>query len=96
MQEFKLAVGLRLREARQDAGISQRKAADRLGISSVALYQIEAGRNMPVVRVQDLAAMYEVELRKLFEGLGLPVAKTEKDLPLVRLVETEMSKCNES
>lgn len=92
MKDFKLAVGLRLRGLRQGQKLPLRVVAGKLGMSSVALCYIETGRNMPVVRLQDLAQLYGATLRSLFADLDIPQAKNEKDLPLVRLVETEMGK----
>jgi transcriptional regulator with XRE-family HTH domain len=61
------AVGARVREIRQQSGLSLRALASALGISASALSQIETGRTRPSInRVHQIATELNVALSTLF------------------------------
>jgi transcriptional regulator with XRE-family HTH domain len=78
------AVGARVREIRQQSGLSLRALASALGISASALSQIETGRTRPSInRVHQIAAELNIPLSTLFapdletppaEGSSTPAA----------------------
>jgi transcriptional regulator with XRE-family HTH domain len=62
-----VAVGARVREIRQQSGLSLRAVASALGISASALSQIETGRTRPSIsRVHQIATEPNVPLSTLF------------------------------
>jgi transcriptional regulator with XRE-family HTH domain len=73
------AVGARVREIRQQRGLSLRALASALGISASALSQIETGRTGPSInRVHQIAAGLDVPLSALFAPI-LETPQAEKD-----------------
>lgn len=64
-------VSRRLREAREEAGISLRELARRMDISASALSQIETGKSRPSVRtLYSLVSELELSMDDLFENPG--------------------------
>ena len=64
-----LSLGDRLRVARENADLSRRELARRLGVSADSVATWEAGESMPRAnRLQMLAGMLNVSLRWLLEG----------------------------
>lgn len=62
-------LGLRLRTARQRAGLSLRELARRLGVSPSFMSQVENGKAQPsVATLYSLSQMLEVSIDHLFEG----------------------------
>lgn len=67
-----LAIGQTLAQARENAGLSQMQAADKLEIKQPAIAQWEAGsRCPPLVKFAEIARAYKIAplslLRKIFE-----------------------------
>jgi transcriptional regulator with XRE-family HTH domain len=73
-----------------DRGDTQADLAARVGISRVALSNLESGRSVPGERtVALLAGVFGVEPLELVAGTGYPAAKAER-LPLVVARHTEV------
>jgi transcriptional regulator with XRE-family HTH domain len=65
----------RLQKAREMAGIPQKEAARRLGISPPRLSQYESGkRRVAVVMLDELSRMYRVPITYFFDG-GLQASR---------------------
>lgn len=66
-------VGLRLREAREDAGLSLRELARRLDLSASALSQIETGKSRPSVKtLYAIVSELGISLDELFANPSAP------------------------
>ena len=64
-------IGKRLRERRQDMGLTQADLATRAGVSPRFLVQLEGGRgNISVSRLADVCAALDLSFEGLFRGLG--------------------------
>jgi transcriptional regulator with XRE-family HTH domain len=62
-------LGLRMRELRQENGLTQEQAAERLGMLAPNYARIEQGRmNVTVETLVRLADVFEVPVRALFEN----------------------------
>lgn len=56
-------IGLWLRNARLSSGMSQKAAAEAIGVSRNTLVRYERGKRSPTIsRLQQLASLYKVEL----------------------------------
>lgn len=54
------------KEARVRAGLTQREAAEKLGITSAAISMWESGKNSPrFTRIKELAALYGVAVSEI-------------------------------
>ena len=63
-------LGKRIRELRQQTGLSQEKFALKIGMDRTYFASVEAGkRNFAIVNIKKIADGLEVTLSKLFEGL---------------------------
>ena len=63
-------LGKRIRELRQQTGLSQEKFALKIGMDRTYFASVEAGkRNIAIVNIKKIADGLEVTLSKLFEGL---------------------------
>ena len=63
-----LGMGLRLRQAREKAGLSLRALADRAGVDFSTIYRIEAGDTVPKLdTLEKLAKALGVSVRDLIE-----------------------------
>src|SRR3981081_394484 len=79
------AVGSRVREIRQQSGLSLRALASALGISASALSQIETGRTRPSInRVHQIAAELNIPLSTLFAP-DLDAPPAERSTPTATL-----------
>ena len=64
-----LGLGLRLRKARQDAGLTLRELGRRLGVSPSFLSQMETGKSQPsVATLYSLTQMLDISIDRLFEA----------------------------
>lgn len=71
IERFYPAIGLRLREARKKAGLTQAALADHVGMSRATLVSIEQGnQRMAVHQLVALAAAVRVELTMLLPTPG--------------------------
>jgi DNA-binding XRE family transcriptional regulator len=62
-------LGSLLRELRQERGLSQEQAAERIGLSDKQLRRIELGQaNVTLATLVACAMAYKVELKDLFAG----------------------------
>lgn len=67
-----LALGRKLREAREICGISQQAAAEAIGAPRTAITQIEAGnRSVSTLELSKLAARYRISIASFFEDDAL-------------------------
>jgi transcriptional regulator with XRE-family HTH domain len=74
--------GLAVRDIRRDAGLTQQELGDRLGISNVAISQIENAKTAPALaKVVEIADALSVSLGVLF---GDPLAVAEHTVAQVR------------
>lgn len=65
------SIGKRLRALRAEHGLTQRELADRAGMSTRFVSQLEAGgANVSVSRLADLARVLRVSMVTLLHGLG--------------------------
>jgi transcriptional regulator with XRE-family HTH domain/quercetin dioxygenase-like cupin family protein len=87
-------VGARLRQARQEAGLSLRGVARQLGVSASFVSQLETGKSQPsVATLYSLAQLLNVSIDELFsppmpsdvEGIAGPRAKEEGAQPARQL-----------
>ncbi|WFF72970.1 helix-turn-helix transcriptional regulator [Proteiniclasticum sp. QWL-01] len=60
-------IGANIKSIRQHKNISQRKLAERAGISNTYLSDIEVGRTNPSLKtLEKIAAALEMEIKELF------------------------------
>ena len=86
------SLGRRIADNRAKLGLTQQEVAERVGISRVAVSNIEAGMSDPSERtVALLAGLFKVEPYDLVAGTSYPPAKADR-LPLVvtRYTEVEL------
>lgn len=63
----RLRFGQRVRECREEQGLSQRKLALMIGMDNTYLGRIEAGRcNLSIDTMSRIASALDVEIRELF------------------------------
>jgi len=63
-------LGNRIRELRQQAGLSQEKFALKIGMDRTYFASVEAGkRNIAIVNIKKIADGLGVSLSELFEGI---------------------------
>jgi transcriptional regulator with XRE-family HTH domain len=68
IMETKRMIGLRIRELRKKAGLSQEAVAERAGITSKHLSSIELGKENPTIDTYSkLASVFDIEIRDLFD-----------------------------
>ena len=83
-------VGRRIAAGRSRLGFTQQELAARVGISRVALSNLESGRSEPGERtVTLLAGVFGMEPHELVAGTTYPAAKADR-LPLVAARHTEV------
>ncbi|CAB4730381.1 unannotated protein [freshwater metagenome] len=84
------ALGLRISALRMGLGFTQQELAERLGISRVAVSNLESGRSVPGERTVTLmAGLFGMEPFELVQGTAYPQAKVDR-LPLVTAKYTEV------
>jgi transcriptional regulator with XRE-family HTH domain len=84
------SLGRRVAEHRAKLAMTQQELAERIGISRVAVSNIEAGMSDPSERtVALLAGVFKLEPYELVAGTSYPPAKTDR-LPLVVARYTEV------
>jgi transcriptional regulator with XRE-family HTH domain len=84
------SLGRRVADHRAKLGLTQQELAERVGISRVAVSNIEAGMSDPSERtVALLAGVFKLEPYDLVAGTSYPPAKTDR-LPLVVARYTEV------
>lgn len=74
-------IGFRLKQLRQEAGISQEKLAELVGVSTNQLQKYESGKNMMnTEKLQQIAAALSVPVQEFFVdgGGALPLDTAEK------------------
>jgi transcriptional regulator with XRE-family HTH domain len=68
-EEYRLFLGL-LKEARKDAGLSQRQAAKKLGRRQAYIWKSEAGeRRLDLIQVLEFAVVYRKSLSFFARGI---------------------------
>ena len=84
------SLGRRIADLRAKLGLTQQELAERVGISRVAVSNLESGLSDPGERtVALLAGVFKVEPHELVEGTSYPPAKADR-LPLVVARHTEV------
>ena len=84
------SLGRRIAEHRAKLGLTQQELAERVGISRVAVSNLEAGLRDPGERtVALLAGVFKLEPFELVDGTSYPPAKADR-LPLVVARYTEV------
>jgi transcriptional regulator with XRE-family HTH domain len=84
------SLGRRIADHRAKLGWTQQELADRVGISRVAVSNLEAGTGDPSERtISLLAGVFKVSPYDLVEGTSYPAAKIDR-LPLVVPFYTEV------
>ena len=67
---IKEKLGNRIRELRQDTGLSQEKFALKIGMDRTYFASVEAGkRNIAIENIKKIADGLEITLSQLFEGI---------------------------
>ena len=80
---MRASLGRRIADHRAKLGWTQQELADRVGISRVAVSNLEAGTGDPSERtIALLAGVFKVSPYELVEGTSYPAAKIDR-LPLV-------------
>lgn len=84
------SLGRRIADHRAKLGLTQQELAERVGISRVAVSNLEAGMSDPSERtVALLAGLFKLEPYELVAGTSYPPAKADR-LPLVVARHTEV------
>jgi len=84
------SLGRRIAELRGKLGLTQQELAERVGISRVAVSNLESGMSDPGERtIALLAGLFKMEPHELVAGTSYPPAKTDR-LPLVVARHTEV------
>ena len=87
---MRASLGRRIADHRAKLGWTQQELADRVGISRVAVSNLEAGTGDPSERtIALLAGVFKVTPYELVEGTSYPAAKIDR-LPLVVPFYTEV------
>lgn len=67
---IQLAIGQRIKELRQAAGLSQERLALEIGMDRTYLASVEAGkRNVSIINLKKIANGLNLSLSELFEGV---------------------------
>ncbi|CAK7008563.1 helix-turn-helix domain-containing protein [Pseudomonas sp. S 311-6] len=74
--------GQRLRDARLEAGYSQKQAADRAGMAQSTLSALETGEQPTSTFIPRLATLYRVSIRWLLDGVRNEEEGASSRLPL--------------
>ena len=68
MSSNKKMLGLRIKELRKSADLTQEKLAELIGIETTSLSGIESGRHFPsMITLEKIASILNVELKTLFD-----------------------------
>ncbi|MGN8720480.1 helix-turn-helix domain-containing protein [Holdemanella porci] len=68
---IKHELGKRIRELRNQTGLSQEKFALKIDMDRTYLASVEAGkRNISIINIDKIAKGLNVSISKLFEGIG--------------------------
>ena len=92
-------VGVRLRQARQESGLSLREVARQLGVSASFVSQLENGKSQPsVATLYSLAQLLNVSIDELFAPVSMSKPPSEAITPPPGAVGSapEMSPSNQS
>jgi transcriptional regulator with XRE-family HTH domain len=83
-------LGDRIARLRKELGLTQQDVADRLGVSRVAVSNIESGTSVPSERtIALMAGLFKLEPHELVADTKYPGAKAER-LPVVAARYTEV------
>ena len=81
MNDLKSIIGKRIRDYRQQQGLSQEKLAERAGCHATYIGQIERGeKNATLESIQKIAEALQVPLSLLFEKIESPI-RPEEQIP---------------
>lgn len=70
MKDIELAIGLRLKELREEKGLSQRDVGERLGCSHASIHCWKTGkRSILAKNLSDYCDILGVTLSEFFEGI---------------------------
>lgn len=67
--EKQVKLGLRIKDLREERGLSQYACAPRLGMSRTYLADLECGRNVSLARLTAVADGFGITLEELFKGV---------------------------
>ncbi len=85
-QDALKSLGVRLREARINAGLTQGDAADQIQVSTQTIRNWEAGRNEPdMYSIESLASVYDVGFHQIAEPADDPMVNPSVLLPYNRI-----------
>jgi transcriptional regulator with XRE-family HTH domain len=77
MSTRKMLLGLRIKELRKRAGLSQDQLAEKVGIEAKYLSRIEVGKRYPSLEtLENIADSLEVEMKELFDYFHHDSAET--------------------
>lgn len=87
MQQLSIEIGKRIRQAREERGMSQQEVADRLNISRPQFTHYENGRNL--IGLESLLKLPYILDKELMFFLGISDTGTLADLPpsILRIIE---------
>lgn len=83
MSSLARTIGVRIRTAREKAGLSQRELGDRVGLSHVGLGDLERGKNL--ANIAHLIELSSVLGRSVEHFLGIDNGLTDEEDELVTL-----------
>jgi transcriptional regulator with XRE-family HTH domain len=90
-QKIQSEIGMRIRAARERAGLTQEQVASRLGTAANVLSRIETGqRGLSIPQLVDLAAALGVSPGALFENRSNPRTRNAKAVEESAAGETEL------
>ena len=98
MQEAKQALGMCVRRAREDAGLTQQQLADHLGIGLRTISDIEAGQaNTEFATLYPLSRELNISANDFFypDSSGVPVGTTTENLLARKQLLTQIFLCSD-
>jgi transcriptional regulator with XRE-family HTH domain len=91
-QQIQIAIGNRIRQAREQLGITQEKLADLVGRNQRSISQLENGeRNLPASDILIFADVLRVPIEFFYADL-LPIVDTGQDADLTALLLAEFQR----
>ncbi len=76
-----MEISERLKEARQNTGMTQDQVAERIKVSRVTVSHWESGKTLPdIVSLMSLSDLYSISLDELVKGDSKMAEKVKKDV----------------
>ena len=80
MENIKIRFGKRVKEKRNELGISQEKMASLADLDRTYIADIEGGkRNVSLVVIHQLASVFEISISKLLEDIDLDASSGDQN-----------------